>query len=49
MKLTESATRIELYIPDPNEMHHYWWAYMNWPDYSCIRDDWSMYCMGGEL
>lgn len=38
-----------LYSNVPQEMLHYWHAFMLTDEYSDVLDDWTMYCMGHQL
>lgn len=33
----------------PQEMRHYWHAFMLTDEYSSVLDDWNMYCMGHQI
>lgn len=33
----------------PEEMLHYWHAFMCTDEFSSPHDDWTMYCMGHQL
>jgi hypothetical protein len=37
------------YSNNPQDMQHYWHAFMLTDEYESVVDDWNMYCMGTQL
>lgn len=51
MHLTEQLSPLEAprYSNDPQQMRHYWYAFLLTEEFAGPCDDWNTYCMGTEL